>query len=176
MPGFASVCEAGWVDYTWQARAAGDQDRTVNIAGKSYSNQSWHQACLRVTRAAMRQALGRARSILEEGVPATIWTTEEMRDFPVRTDPQFHTAVIDAVQVLWVASLRPDSQPRRRGVIVDDGGRVWLTGAEIARRMEKTKSHACRVLSVAAGQGLVERAQRRQGWSITGDLQADWAN
>ena len=124
----------------------------------------------------MRQALGRARSILNEGVPATIWTTDELREYPVRIELQLHTAVIDAVQVLWIADRQADPEPRRRGVRVDDEGRVWLTGAEIARRMGKTKSHACRVLSVAAGQGLVERAQRRQGWSITSGLQADRAN
>ena len=83
---------------------------------------------------------------------------------------------MDAVQVLWIADRRADSQPRRRGVRIDDDGRVWLTGAEVARRMENTKSHACRVLSVAADQGLVERAQRRQGWSIASDLRTDGAN
>ena len=174
-PEEAVICEPGWVEYSWAARMADSNEQTI-IAGRSYSNPVWHQACLRVTRAAMRQALGRARAILDEGVPATIWTTDELREYPVRIEPQLHTAIMDAVEVLWIANLQPESQPRRRDVQVDECGRVWLAGAEIARRMEKTKSHACRVLSVAAGQGLVERAQRRQGWSIASDLRADGAN
>ena len=54
----------------------------------------------------MRQALGRARAILEDGVPGTIWTTEELREFPVRVTAQPHTAVIDAVEVLWLGISR----------------------------------------------------------------------
>jgi hypothetical protein len=164
----AAICEPGWGDYSWQSRVVGDDEPTI-VGGQAYSDPTWHQACLRVTRAAMRQALGRARAILGHGIPATIWTTDELREYPVRVEPQIHSAVIDAVQVLWIANLEPESQPRRRGVIVTDG-RVWLTGAEVARRLNHKRNWAALVLPAAEEQGFVERAQRRQGWSIASTL------
>jgi hypothetical protein len=121
----------------------------------------------------MRQALGRARAILDHGVPATIWTTEELREYPVRVEPQIHTAVIDAVQVLWIANLSPESQPRRRGVVVDDDGRVILSGVEIARRLEVNRATVCKLLSVAVDQGLAEHIPLRKGWSIASVLRAE---
>ena len=71
----AQIRDPGWTKYTWQARAAGYQDKVVTVVGRCYSDPAWHQACLRVTRAAMRQALGRGRAILDCGVPATISPT-----------------------------------------------------------------------------------------------------
>lgn len=168
----AAICEPGWGDYSWQARVVGDDEPTI-VGGQAYSDPTWHQACLRVTRAAMRQALGRARAILDHGVPATIWTTEELREYPVRVEPQIHTAVIDAVQVLWIANLSPESQPRRRGVVVDDDGRVILSGVEIARRLEVNRATVCKLLSVAVDQGLAEHTLLRKGWSIASVLRAE---
>lgn len=168
----ARICEPGWVQYTWEARVAESDDQTVFVSGMSYSNPAWHEACLRITRAAMRQALGRARVILEYGVPATIWTTEHLSEYPVRDALQLHTAVIDAVQTLWIADRNPAAQPVQRGVRVEEDGRVWLTGAEIARRLRRERNWASPILAAAESQGLVERARRRQGWSLAGGLRA----
>ena len=120
----------------------------------------------------MRQALGRARAILDHGLPATIWTTEELQEYPVSTEASPHTAIVDAVEVLWIADQQTENQCRRRGVRVDDEGRVWLTGAEISRRLDRYRDRFSRVLSAAAEHGLVERTPRRQGWAITRELAA----
>jgi hypothetical protein len=169
----AVICDPGWGEYTWTGRVAGQEEVTDYVAGRAYSDPAWHQACLRVTRAAMRQALGRARAVLDQGVSATIWTTDELREYPVRIAEQFHTAIIDAVEVLWIADLQSDSQPRKRGVTVEDGGRVYLSGAEIAKRLYLDESTVSKVLAVAAEEGLVERVRLRKGWSIARELRTE---
>lgn len=163
----AQTCEPGWGDYTWEARIAGNETEVVIVAGRSYLNDNWHQASLRLTRAAMRQAVGRARPILDCGVPATIWTTEALSEYPVRPDPIPHTAVIDVVQAIWCANVAQLREQPKRGVTFDESGKVWISGAEIGRRLGRDRGTASRVLQAAEDMELVRKSQQsRGGWSL----------
>ena len=115
----------------------------------------------------MRQAVGRARPILDCGVPATIWTTEALSEYPVRPDPIPHTAVIDVVQAIWCANVARTREQSKRGVIIDESEKVWLSGAEIGRRMGRDRGTVSRVLQAAEEMELVLRSQQsRGGWSF----------
>ncbi|MEO2017873.1 MAG: hypothetical protein ABGZ53_26270 [Fuerstiella sp.] len=172
----AEISEPGWVEYTWEGRDLDIEDEPVIVAGRCYSHSAWHEASLRLTRSAMRQALGRARAILDEGLPATIWTTEALPEYTVRVEPERHTAIVDVLQALWCANIAQPENCSGRSDRGDQNGPVWMSGAEIGRRLGKGRPWMSRVLNAAEEQGLVERRIGRRGWTLAAHLLAGTRN
>ena len=76
---------------------------------------------------------------------------------------------LDAAQVLWNAAVAPPTE-RERGIRVNGCGRVWMSGAEIARRADKHRGTVSRVLTAAEEAGLVQRRAGSRGWSLAAAL------
>jgi hypothetical protein len=70
---------AGKVDGDWGRRdweAVTVDGTAVTVPGAGYSDPDWHRAYTAVSRAAGRQADGRGRAILADGIPVTILSNE----------------------------------------------------------------------------------------------------
>ena len=157
----AQIAEPGWIEYVWEARSRHEGDEPHLIGGRAYSNRAWHDACLRVTRAALQQAIGRGRGILETGLPVTVWTTERLSEYPVTLAPQHRTSVLNVAEVLFRATIAPFD-----GCRTDGQSRVWVRRGEIARQLDRHPGQITRVLAVAEEFGVVERGSRRLGWTL----------
>jgi hypothetical protein len=65
-----------WGPYEWDATTVDGQ--TTRITGRGYHDPAWRAAHTGIVRAAARQAVGRARASLPEGVPVVVLSTEPL--------------------------------------------------------------------------------------------------
>lgn len=78
--------EAANARATWgtvERRATGAAGELVTYGGRGYAERQWADAADGITRAAVRQAVGRARAICPDGVPVVLVSTENA-GLPVR--------------------------------------------------------------------------------------------
>jgi hypothetical protein len=68
-----------WGDLTWDATTV--DGKTARIETRGYAEPVWQRFYAGLTRGAIRQAVGRARSTLEEGIPTVVLTKEPMGYF-----------------------------------------------------------------------------------------------
>jgi len=108
--GHTAEAEAGseWGQVQWQAlNAAGERLRCF---GNGYLDPTWAQAANSVTRAAMTQALERARTVLESGIPVVVVSNEPTGLPVIEALPDPVTAgarrVVDAIRKIAGAGKR----------------------------------------------------------------------
>jgi hypothetical protein len=101
---------AGRPDGDWGARrwdSVTTSGAALTVAGTGYRDPDWHRAAVAVNRATLHQAVGRGRSILPEGIPVTV-VTSDPTPYPVApaldAQPAALRATVEAVRVL----LAPD--------------------------------------------------------------------
>ena len=106
-----------WGPRHWEAVTVDGQ--TITAEGKGYRNQDWHRAAVATTRAGLQQAIGRARAILPDGIPVTLYS-DEPTGLPVDDRPDIATSVVrETVRVVQgalakrpsVCAVRPTSNP-----------------------------------------------------------------
>ena len=83
----ATMPDPVWGDIHWQATTT--EGGTVTVPGRGYHNQDWRRAHRSICQAQLLQAMGRARSIMPDGVPCLVvgdftasWRTS--RPWPAR--------------------------------------------------------------------------------------------
>ena len=67
--------DAMWGDWCWSGQTISRKQRTVH--GLGYRDESWRNAHKSIVRANLLQAVGRARAILDCGIPVYVFSTEE---------------------------------------------------------------------------------------------------
>jgi hypothetical protein len=111
----ANLPGGDWGPRHWEAVTV--DGRKVTSEGKGYRNPDWHRAATAITRADLQQAIGRARAILSDGIPVTVFS-DEPTGLPVDDQPDIVTSVIrETVQVVQravgsrplVCAIRPTS-------------------------------------------------------------------
>jgi hypothetical protein len=153
-----------WGDIRWQGVTPDGRPRIVT--GRGYREPIWRQAHQAKVRAAIIQAAGRARALLDTGCDAVILSSEEC-GFPVAdagqdivplTDNEARvlTAVKDIVPYLSFKEQRP------LAALTDD----------IAKRCGVSQRQVRRTLAGLETRGLVERIGERSGWRPAGVLVA----
>ena len=60
----------------WGPRRWSGVDESLIVDSKGHRHPDWHRASIAMTRADLQQALGRARAILEDGIPVTVFSDE----------------------------------------------------------------------------------------------------
>ena len=94
------------------------------VRGLHYTTSQWQRAYASVTTATIRQALGRARATLPEGIPAFLFTTDP---FEFEVCPP--TAVLPASMVRTLREVREEGRKTTKGM---SGGRRRDVTAAVA--------------------------------------------
>jgi hypothetical protein len=102
----AAMPDGDWCDGTWSATTV-DGD-AVTLVSRGYRHPTWRAAHQSMVRAALRQAIGRARAGLVEGIPAVV-VADEPLGLPVDRRPLLvrrRTAqrVLDAMRAIQAAA------------------------------------------------------------------------
>jgi hypothetical protein len=146
--------QAGWsVDYWSGVTQSG---RRVTVRTPHYTDHDWHEAYCFLTQGELKQAIGRARSILPEGIPVYVVTTENLAP--------------------------PDNDDGRNGLPIADGGYTaislveakvlnYLAGGikqtcEIMALLGMTRPGVIKLLDRLERTGRLRRIGERGGWSL----------
>ena len=90
--------DGDWGARYWQSATVGGQG--IDVAGTGYRDADWHRAFVAVSRSTLHQAVGRGRSILPEGIPVTV-VTSEPTPYPVAPPLDIQPAALrDTVEVV----------------------------------------------------------------------------
>jgi hypothetical protein len=135
---------AGWAADWWSGVTESGRRRTVKTL--YYRDHDWHEAYCPLVVRELRQALGRARSILAEGMPVYLVTTEELgetlADAPFTPLTEVQTRVLNRMR--------------------DAGGvRVLCTAPVIARSLRLTRQRVRNVLAELFKSRRVRRAGKK---------------
>jgi hypothetical protein len=97
---------AGRPDGDWGARhwqSITTSGAAIVVAGTGYRDPDWHRAYVAVSRSTLHQAVGRGRSILPEGIPVTV-VTSDPTPYPVApaldTQPAALRDTVDTIRGL----------------------------------------------------------------------------
>ena len=146
--------EAGWCKDYWSGKLATGLRKTVKTL--HYKNHDWHSAYCDMVVAELKQAVGRARPILDSGIPVYLVTTEELGEV-ITGDTEF----------------LPLTEPQTR-ILATFGNRhgARKTTSEIATKVETFQKRAISekqvrvTLSQLEKAGRVQRIGKRGGWLI----------
>ena len=112
----AGLPDGTWDDGTWDATTTDGE--VVTLVSRGYTNPDWRAAHQAIVRAALRQAIGRARAGLPEGIPAVVLSDEPL-GLPIDRRPvlvrRAHSQrVLDAMRLIQAAaeaaSLRKEAE------------------------------------------------------------------
>ena len=149
----AATQDGGWEEYEWESRNG------VIVPSKRHAHPVWDMVYKHQTHAHIKQAIGRGRVILENGIPVYLVTREEL-GFDVVPDgqlKQIKQQVYDAANLVQcVVSLNNYFIGERTQW---DG----VTSTEIAQAMGLTVSYATKCLKIAEELGFVVRSTKRKG-------------
>jgi len=151
--------EGSWGPRRWEGRAEDGTRRIIH--GLGYADLTWRQAHEDMVRAALLQAIGRGRGILDDGTPVVVLSSE-----PLGLDladlshfKQISAKVRQAAEVVrhccgsLIENYIGKTQQPESGI---------STG-EVAAQMGINKSGASRHLQAAQQAGLVQRAASHKG-------------
>jgi hypothetical protein len=159
--------ETGWQADWWSAVTASGKRRTVRTP--HFTNRAWHAAYCSLVRGELRQCLGRGRSILPDGIPVYVVSTENLA-----LDPDDD---IDGVNGLLVADFptgAPLTDPQARVLdflypTLPCGMRVRRVrkSSAIAAAIECNRARAHKILVELETAGRVTRKGKCGGWYPT---------
>lgn len=156
---FASAGEDGrWGDVRWRGRTeAGDE---VIVVGRGYEHPAWERAHRSLVHAAIVQAVGRGRTLLENGCGVVVISTEEC-GFSVVNNSEAEVLAILAELSEQESydthkTLVPIAAPDARIVSTD----------EIAHRLELSNRGTQKVLARLESRRLIHRLGERGGWML----------
>jgi hypothetical protein len=158
---FASAGEDGrWGDVRWRGRTeAGDE---VIVVGRGYEHPAWERAHRSLVRAAIVQAVGRARTLLENGCDVVVISTEEC-GFPIADKVDIELTDCEDEVLVELTGLSAEKSyvsnktfPPMRSV----------TTAELAQRLNRSERRVREILVRLESRRLVCRDGARGGWML----------
>jgi hypothetical protein len=146
-----------WGELPWQGFTTSGKRRIVK--GRGYREATWRQVHRSKVRAAIIQAAGRARALLDTGCDAVILSSEEC-GFPVADVGQELVPLTDTearvlTELKAVVSL-----------ILKRNNRLYAPTSEVADRSGISVRQARDILRRLELCGLVERESERSGWRL----------
>lgn len=82
--------QANWHLATWTGTT--ESGETVEIESPRYRDEDWHQAYCAITKAQLKQAIGRGRGILPGGIPVYVVSTEDLGNIMTQADGRYMLA------------------------------------------------------------------------------------
>ncbi len=140
--------EAGWCKDYWSGKLATGQRKTMKTL--HYKNHDWHSAYCDMVVAELKQAVGRARPILDSGIPVYLVTTEDLGEV-IAGDAEFLPLTEPQTRIL--ATFRNRHGARK-------------TTSEIATEVGITSKQVRLTLSQLEKAGRIQRFGERGGWLI----------
>lgn len=135
----AKQLEPDWLPYSYEAHNAAGE--LVVVESKRYATPAWQSAYETLTVAALKQAVGRARSAVNnDGKPAVVLSHERLVGVAVEIEelPRLTPEVLKLVGIVERLGINASTQ-------------------RVADLAELTERHVLRLLTVAEGAGMVER-------------------
>jgi hypothetical protein len=143
--GREACIEPTWSTFKYDAETLDGPACTVT--SKAYKDPVWHDECIYLTQSALLQAIGRARPILETGIPVLVFSNSLLHQLPYAPDYPAGGAtpgLMDAVESVWrICQQKPVA--RNRDVVAD---------------LDKDKGNIARTLKAATDCGFIERVSR----------------
>ena len=166
---FAAANEDGrWGDIRWRCKT--ETGVEVIVTGRGYIHAAWDRVHRSFVRAALIQAVGRGRSLSEDGCDVVVVAAEEA-GFPFAdiTDIELNETEAELFTILSDLSAEKSYRdiktfPPMRG---DSTGDTSLTTAELAQRVRLSERQARDILSRLESRGLVVRVGERGGWRLS---------
>jgi hypothetical protein len=161
-----SAVAAGW-SWDWWSGVT-ESGRRVTVRTKHYSDHAWHASYHATVTSVLRQAVGRGRPILPEGMPVYVVTTECLCADPRSIDGRHAEArIADAP----FAPLTETGAAVLAALRNEQGYRVCRKSPEIeavlrARGIEVSQQRVRQVLAELRAAGRVRKVGERGGWVI----------
>ena len=168
----AASLDGQWSTDWWSGET--ESGRRVTVRGLAYRHWDWYFAHAAIVKAELHQAIGRARSILPEGLPCIVVSNEDLgltlADTTVSPLAKMDVETLAAVQELspvflnshLITPVFPLLLYRNTG---DNPSRV--STSKIARKVGLKDSQTRAILTTLEAAGLLQRAGQRGGWIIT---------
>lgn len=161
-----------WTVLPWTARMA--DGRKICVEGRGYRDQRWQAAHVATVRAALYQAIGRARTHLPDGIDAIVFSDESL-GLPV-LDPHLLSHLSDSVGRVFteLCALFPNRDQLGERAHPDQQKSKWqqrnptgpaaIPTGELARRIGKSPRQTQKMLRHAEQARLVRRVSPKGGW------------
>ena len=162
---FASAGEDGrWGDVRWRGRTETGEE--VIVEGRGYDHSAWERAHRSIVRAAIVQATGRGRTLLDAGCDVVIVSTEQC-GFPVMSNADIELSETETKALAVIADLtavvpyrtNKEQPPLAHTVATHD----------IAQRLGLSDRQTRDVLTRLESRRLVIRIGDRGGWRFARD-------
>ena len=164
---FTSAGEDGrWGPCRWKATTETGEELIVE--GLGYAHPAWERAHRSLVRAAIIQAAGRGRSLLETGCDVVIISTEEC-GFPVvnNRDIELSETETNALAVITELSARESYRTTKTLVRLAVADAPIVSTSEIAHRMGLMMRGTQKILTRLESRRLVIRLGERGGWLLS---------
>jgi hypothetical protein len=169
----AAARDAKWVgwgrDY-WSAVTTSGKRITVKTF--AYRDRDWHRSHQSIVQAELIQSVGRGRSILENGIPTIVVTTENLGlkilDIELCPLTNSQIEIISAMELLSGESPKGIeaglSGESAKGIYL---GLSPLSSNQIAESAKKDLRWVIRILNGLSDRGFVDKVGERGGWILT---------
>jgi hypothetical protein len=145
-----TAAEAGWHLDRWQGLT--ESGKEVDVRTGHYRDPDWHAAYLSLVRSELRQAIGRGRGLLPNGIPVFAVTTENLGDTYCIADHPF--ARLTQKQALALAYLKDSTAERP------------VMTSVFANLLECSLRRANEILNRLLEDGRVKRRGKKGGWYL----------
>jgi hypothetical protein len=144
-----TAAEACWHPDRWVGRT--EKGTAVNVVTGHYRDPDWHAAYLSLVRGELRQAIGRGRSLLPNGIPVYAVTTENLGDIcPVADHPYARLTQNQATLLAFLNRCSTKEQP--------------VMTSNVARFLKVSLRRSNEVLNKLLEDGRVKRRGAKGGW------------
>lgn len=163
---FVSAGEDGrWGDVHWRGQTeAGDE---VIVVGRGYEHPAWERAHRSLVRAAIVQAVGRGRTLLENGCDVVVISTEECGFLVVNnSDIGLNETEAEVLAILAELSEQESYDIHKTLVPIAAPDARIVSTDEIAHRLELSNRGTQKVLARLESRRLIHRVGERGGWML----------
>jgi len=169
---FGDIKSAGedgrWGPCRWKATTETGEELIVE--GRGYDHPAWERAHRSLVRAAIVQAAGRGRTLLENGCDVVIISTEECGILVVNNrDIELSEAEANALAVITDLSEQESYKSIKTLVPIAVPDVPTISTNEVARQMGLTGRGTQKILTRLESRRLICRVGERGGWTLTSE-------
>ncbi len=166
---FTSAAEDGrWGEIHWRGQTETGEE--VIVTGLGYGHPAWERAHRSLVRAAIVQAAGRGRTLLETGCDVAIASTEECGSPVVNnTDIEFSESETTALAIITGLSEPESYRSIKTLVPIAVPDRPTVSTSDIAHRMGLTGRGTQKILARLESRHLICRVGERGGWMLAAE-------
>lgn len=167
-----------WGDVLWRGQT--ESGKEVIVKNRGYRHPVWARAHRSLVRAALVQAAGRARSLLETGCDVVIVSTEEcgfpLAEQSLESVSQANLDILSAIKRLSLVFLPSDSaslacayniSKRTQAISDRPAKKRAISTTDVSRESGLSEQRTRAILSDLEQRGFVSRLGQRGGWFLT---------